>query len=105
MRMQMWGKKHRKLMMDHRRKWRTEGIVGLTLEPVMSKGMSACMVTIRMQMRKNKPCKLMMDQRRMWRTKCIVLESVQIRLYIPDLYITIMAKQMHWHAMYSKGRL
>jgi len=57
--------------------WRTEGIVGLTWEPVMSTGMSVRMATMH-----RKP---MMDQRRMWRTKGIVLESVKIRPYISDL--------------------
>jgi len=64
-------------MMDQRRMWRTEAIVGLTWEPVMSTGMSA-----RMVMMHHKP---MMDQRRMWSTKGIVLEIVKIRLYISDL--------------------
>jgi len=65
--------------------WKTEGIVGLTCEPVMSMGMSARMATMRMRMRRNKHCKPMMDQRRIWRTKGIVQESVKIRLYISDL--------------------
>jgi len=76
---------------------RTEGIVGLTWEQVMSTGMSARMATMHH--------KLMMDQHRMWRTKGIVLESVKIRLYISDLENTIMAKQMQWQAMYPKRRL
>jgi len=77
--------KPRKPIMDQRRMWRTEGIVGLTREPVMSMGMSARMATMRMWMRRNKHCKPMMDQRRMWRTKGIVLESVKIRQYISDV--------------------
>jgi len=72
-------------MMDLCRMWRTEGIVGLTWESVMSMGMSARMATMRMRMRRNKHRKPMMDQCRMWRTKSIVLESVMIRLYISDL--------------------
>jgi len=80
----MRRKKHRKPMMDQRRMWRTEGIVGLTWEPVMSTGMSARMATMWMRMRRNKHRKPMMDQRRMWRTKGIVLESVKIRLYSSD---------------------
>ena len=64
-------------MMDQRRMWRTEGIVGLSWEPVMSTGMSARMATMH-----RKP---MMDQCGLWRTKRIVLESVKIRLYIADL--------------------
>ena len=52
--------------------WRTEGIVGLTCEPVMSMGMSARMASMRIQMCKKKHCKPMMDQRRMWRTEGIV---------------------------------
>jgi len=63
----------------------TEGIVGLTGEPVMSVGMSVRMATMLMQMRRNKHRKPMMDQRRMLRTKGIVLESVKIRLYISDV--------------------
>jgi len=85
--------------------WRTEGIVGLTWEPVMLTGMSAKMVTMRMRMRRIKHHKPMMDQCRMWRTKGIVLESVKIRLYISDLKNTIMAKQMQQQAMYPKRRL
>jgi len=38
--MRMRSKKHRKPMMDQRRLLRTQGIVGLTREPVMSTGMS-----------------------------------------------------------------
>jgi len=65
--------------------WRTEGIVGLTWEPVMSTGMSARMATMQTQLRRNMHCKPMMDQHRMWRSKGIVLESVKIDLYIPHL--------------------
>jgi len=65
--------------------WRTDGIVGLTREPVMSTDISARIATMRMQMRRNKHCKPMMDQHRMWRTKGIVLESVKIRLHISDV--------------------
>jgi len=75
----------RKAMMDQCRMWRTEGIVGLTREPVMSTGMSARMATMWMRMRRNKHCKPTMDQCRMWRTEGIVLESVKIRLYISDV--------------------
>ena len=85
MRMGMRRNKHRKPMMDQRRMWRTEGIVGLTRERVMSTGISAGMAMMRMRMRRNKLCKPMMDQRRMWRTESIVLESVKIGLYISDL--------------------
>jgi len=80
--------------------WRTEGIVGLTWEPVMSKGMSARMVTMQMLMRWKMHCKPMMNQHRMWRTEGIVLESVKIGQYISDLLNTIMAKQMQRQAMY-----
>ena len=73
----MRRRKHRKPMMDQRRMWRTECIVGLTWKSVMSTGMSARMATMH-----RKP---MMDQRRMCRTKGIILESVKIRLYISDL--------------------
>jgi len=85
MHMQMRRKKHCKPIMNQRRIWRTEGIVGSTWEPVMLTGMSASMVTMRMRMRRNKHRKLMMDQCRMWRTKGIVLESVKIRLCNSDL--------------------
>jgi len=85
--------------------WRTEGIVGLTWEQVMSTGMSARMATMWIQMRRNGHSKPMMDQRRMWRTKGIVLESVKIRLYISDLLNTIMEKQMQRQAIYPKRRL
>jgi len=85
MRKRMRSKKHRKPMMDQRRMWRTESIVGVTWEPVMSTGMSASMTTMRMRMRRNMHRKPMMDQCRMWRTEGIVLESVKIGLYISDL--------------------
>jgi len=85
MQMRMRRKQHQKPMMDQRRMWRTERIVGLTWEPVMSTGMSASMAMMRMQMRRNKHRKPMMDQHRMWRTEGIVLESVKIGLYISDL--------------------
>jgi hypothetical protein len=85
MRMRMNRKKHRKPMMDQRRMWRTQGILGLTWEPVMSTGMNASMATMRMRMRSNKHCKPMMDQRRMWLTEGIVLESVKTGLYNSDL--------------------
>ena len=77
LRMRMRRKKHCKLMIDQRRMWRTESIVGLTWEPFMSTGMSVRMATMhRMPM---------MDQRRMWRTKGKILESAKIRLYISNL--------------------
>jgi len=68
----MMGKKHRKPMIDQRRIWRTEGIVGLTWESVMSTGMSASMATMWMPMWRNKHHKPMIDQRRIWRTQRIV---------------------------------
>ena len=67
MRMRMRRKKPRKPMMDKRKMWRTEGIVGLTLEPVMSTGMSARMATMQMRMRRNNLRTPIMDQCRMWR--------------------------------------
>jgi hypothetical protein len=85
MRMWMERKKHRKPMMDQHRMWRTEGIIGLTWQPLMSTGISASMATMRMQMRRNKHRKPMRDQCRMWRTEGIVLESVKIGLYCSDL--------------------
>ena len=83
MRMWMRRKQHCKLMMNQCRMWRTEGILGLTWEPVMSTGMRARMA--RMWMRRNKHCQPSMDQRRMWRTEGIVLESVKIGQYISVL--------------------
>jgi hypothetical protein len=55
----------------------------LTWESVMSTGMKARMAT--MSMRRKKHQKPMMDQLRMWRTEGIVLESVKIGQYIPDM--------------------
>ena len=81
----MRRKKHRKPMMDQHRMWRTEGIVGLTWEPVMSTGMSVSMVTMQMLMRRNKHRNPIINQRRMWKTEGIVLECVNIGLYISDL--------------------
>jgi len=81
----MRRKKHRKPMMYQCRMWRTEGIVGLTWEPVMSMDMIARMVTLRMRMRRMIHHKAMMHQRRMWRMECIVLESVKIGQYISNL--------------------
>jgi len=72
----MRRQRHLKPMMDQRRMWRTEGIVGLTWEPVMSTDMMARMG---MGMTRKKHRKAMMHQRRMWRTDSIVLESVKIR--------------------------
>ena len=54
MHMRIRRKKHRKVMMDQCGLWRTEGIVGLTWEPVISTGMSARMARMLMQMRRNK---------------------------------------------------
>ena len=85
MQMQMRRKKHPKPMMEQHRMMRTDSIVGLTLEPVMSTGMSARMATMRIQMRRKNHRKLMMDQRRMWRTDGIVLEHVNIGQYISDV--------------------
>jgi hypothetical protein len=62
MRMRTRRKKHLNLMMDQRRMLRTEGIVGLSWELVMSMGMSASMATMRMRIRRNKHHKPMMDQ-------------------------------------------
>jgi len=84
-RMRMRRKKHRKPMMDERRMWRTEGIVGVTGKPVMSTDMMARMAMLRKRMRRKMHRKPMMDQRRMWRTEGIVLQSVKIRQYISDL--------------------
>ena len=82
MRVRMRRQRHLKPMMDQCRMWRTEGIVGLTWEPVMSTDMMARMG---MGMRRKKHRKAMMHQRRMWRTDSIVLESVKIRQSISDL--------------------
>jgi hypothetical protein len=81
----MRRKKYRKPMMDQRSMWRTEGIVRLPREPLMSTGLSASIATMLMRMWRNKHRKLMMDPRRMSRTEGIVLESVKIGLYISDL--------------------
>ena len=83
--MQMRRKKHRKPKMNQCRMWRTEGIVGLAREPVMSTGMSLRMATMQIQMKRQNHCKPMMDQCRMWRTQDIVLESVKIGQYISDM--------------------
>jgi hypothetical protein len=77
--------------------WRTEGIVGLTWEPVMLMSMRARMArmaTMGMQIRRNQNRKPMMVQRRMWSDEGIVLDSVKVGLYISDQYYTIMVKQM-----------
>jgi hypothetical protein len=84
MQIQMRTNKHHMPMMDQRRMWRTEGLVGLTCKPVMSTGMIASMATMRMHMRRNTHRKPMMDQRRMWRTEGNVQDSVKIGLYISD---------------------
>jgi len=47
----------------------------------------------------------MMDQRTIWRNEGIVLESVKIGQFIPDLLNTIMAKQIQWQAIVPKWRL
>jgi len=65
MRMQMRRTKHRKQIMDQRRMWRTEGIVGFNCEHVMSTGKRAKMGAMQIRMRRKKHRKLMMDQRRM----------------------------------------
>ena len=81
----MRRKKHRKLMMDQRRMWRTEGIAGLTWQPVISTDMWARIATMQMQMRRKTHRNLMMHQHRMWRSEGIVLGSVTIGQYISDL--------------------
>jgi hypothetical protein len=85
MRLRMRRKKHRKPMMGQLSMWRTEGMVGLTWEPVMLMGISASMAPTPMLMRRNNHRTPMMDQRRMWRTQSIVLDSVKIGLYISAL--------------------
>jgi hypothetical protein len=85
MRLPMRRKKHRKPMMGQRRMWRTEGMVGLSWEPVMSMGISVSMAPMRMLIRRNNHRTPMMDQRRMWRTESIVLDSGKIGLYISAL--------------------
>jgi hypothetical protein len=81
MQMQMRKKKHRNPMIDQSGMWRSEGIVRLTWEPVMSTGMSVSMATMRMLLKRHTHRKPMMDQRRMWSTEGIVLESVKIGLH------------------------
>jgi hypothetical protein len=56
----------------------------LSWDPVISTGMRERMATIRMRMRKKKYRKPMMDQRRMRRTEGIVIEILNVRLYISD---------------------
>jgi len=85
MRMRKSRKKHRKPMMEQCRMGRTDGIVGLTWEPVMSTGRRARMAMMRMRLSRKKHHKPMMDQRRIWRTEGIVLQSVTIIQYISDL--------------------
>jgi hypothetical protein len=85
MRMRMRRNKHRKPTMDQRRMWKTEGIRGLTCEPMMETGVSASMVTMRMGKRKNEHPKPMIDQCRICRTEGTVLERVKIGRYTPDL--------------------
>ena len=85
MRMPMRRKEHRNPMMDQPRTWRTEGIVGLTWEPVMLTGMSVGMAKNPIPMGRNMHRKPIMDQRRMWTTEGTVLGSVKIGLYISDL--------------------
>jgi len=78
----MRRKKHRKLMMDQCRMWMTEGILGLTCEPVLSAGMSVRMAMMQIRMRRKKHRKLTLDQRRMCMTEHIVLESVKIGQFL-----------------------
>ena len=87
MQIRMWMrmKKNCKLMMVQRRMWRTEAIVGLTCEPVMSMGMRARIATMRILMRRKKHHKPIMDKCRIWMTEGIVLESVKIGHYISDI--------------------
>jgi hypothetical protein len=74
---------HRKPMMDQHTMYMTERTVGLSWEPVMSKGMRARMLTTWLRSKKYR--KLMMDPPRNWRTEGKVQESVKIRQYISDL--------------------
>jgi hypothetical protein len=78
--------------------WMTEGIVGLTWEPVMSMDMMARMAMLQTRMR------WAMHQHKMWGIEGTVLESVKIRQYISDLLNTIMTKQMQQQAMYPNQR-
>jgi len=84
-RMRMRTKEPCKPMTDQRRMWRTNGMVDLTCEPVMSAGMSATMVTKPIRMRRKKHSKPMMHEHTMWRTEVVVLESVMIGQYISHL--------------------
>jgi len=85
MRMHMTWEMHRKQVIDRRRMWRTEGIVGCTWEPVITMGTRARMVTMQMRMGGVKHRQPMMDQHRIWRTVGIAIESVKIGQYISDL--------------------
>jgi len=71
--------------MDQHIMWRTEGIVGLNSEPVMSTGMSARMATIWIQIRTKKHRKAMIVERRRWRTEGLALECRTIGQYISDM--------------------
>jgi hypothetical protein len=74
-----------KPMMDQRRMWRTQGIVGLSEEQVLSTGICGGIATLRMQMKRNMQRKPVMYQSRMSRTEGIILESMKIGQYISDL--------------------
>jgi hypothetical protein len=80
---QMRRQKDHKPMMDERRMWRTERIIGFTSEPVMWMGLRAN-IMMRL-MRRRKHCKQMMNWCTMWRTEGIVLESLMIGQHISDL--------------------
>ena len=84
-RMRMSRKKHCKPMIDQRRMLRTEGILSLTWEPLMSTNIMARVGMLRMWMRRKMQSKSMMHRCRMWRTEGIVLERVKIIQYISDL--------------------
>jgi hypothetical protein len=62
MRMRMRRNRHRKPMIDQCRMCRTEGIAGLTLEPVMSTDMVARMAILQWWMLRMKHSQLMMHQ-------------------------------------------
>ena len=72
-------------MMDQHRMWTTDCIVGLLWELPRSTGRSARIPTMWMRISRNKNREPMMDQHTMYRNNFLLLESVNIRLYISDL--------------------
>jgi hypothetical protein len=83
--MYMRRKMHRNPIMDQRRMWATESMVGFTWEPVMLTRLYASMGSMSMRYNRIKYRKAKKDQRRMWRIEGIVQESVKSGQHISDL--------------------